>query len=160
MFDIDTIVAAAVADEQTELANEAGNTCYGVLRDHALGYGSKETFEASLLETETAYMQEYMSNEKSPATETKPERWKWSKLPKKYRSAKSVVGTALDMGLNIRGKGKSEIEREIKEHKKQSLSDYDKFVSVMGTAAKIWAKMDNEEKQVFPLNLQDYFNYL
>jgi hypothetical protein len=36
-------------------------------------------------------------------------------IPSKYRSSKSVLKNAIDLGIDVRGKGKTAIEKEIKE---------------------------------------------
>lgn len=109
MINIDTIIAASVADEQQDLANKAGETVFGELRDVAKGFDSSETFNMSLEGIEIEYMEMFHKDEKF-----KDGKWKFSKLPVKWRTAKSVIGSAIDHKVNFTGKGKSAIESEVK----------------------------------------------
>jgi hypothetical protein len=108
-FSIDTIITASVADEQSDLANQAGESVFADLREviHTYSCNTREFFEQVLEGTEVEFMETYLPNS-----------WKFSKLPVKYRSAKSVLSTALDAGVNIPAEiGKSALEKVTKENK-------------------------------------------
>lgn len=114
-FSIDTIITASVADEQSDLANQAGDSVFADLREVINTYScnTREFFEQLLEGTEVEFMETYLPNEKF-----KDGSWKFSKLPVKYRSAKSVLSTALDAGVNIPAEiGKSALEKVVKETK-------------------------------------------
>ena len=70
-----------------------------------------------------------------------------TEFPPAYRSAKSVILSAIKAGICLKDengklKGKTALEQEIKEGKEVK-SELQKFQSSIDTAAKIFAKIDN-----------------
>jgi hypothetical protein len=67
-------------------------------------------------------------------------------MPAAYRSAKSVITTAVALSIALKNadgkyKGKTELEKEIKEGK-VGKSEFEKFKSSMNTATLIFGKLD------------------
>lgn len=72
---------------------------------------------------------------------------KMQEFPAAYRSAKSVIMSALKAGISLvddkgKYKGKTALEQEIKAGKDEK-SELQKFQSSIDTASKIFAKIDN-----------------
>ena len=155
-FNIDTIIAASVADEHDAIATNAGENAFASLRDHALNYGysSKEDFEASLEGTEVDYMETFHPTEKF-----KTGKWKMSKLPMRYRTAKSVVGSAVGAGIIFGNLGKTEAEKALKEAKKQDKSEAQKFSEMLENCKKQWRKVDDaNEVSSFSETVVNFFD--
>ena len=142
-FNIDTIIAASVADEHDAIATNAGENTFASLRDHALMYAyfGKDDFEASLEGTEIDYMETFHPTEKF-----KTGKWKFSKLPMRYRTAKSVVGSAIDAGITFDFMGKTEAEKALKEAKKQDKTESQKFYEMLENCKKQWRKVDDSNE--------------
>lgn len=67
-------------------------------------------------------------------------------MPGAYRSAKSVITVAVSMGISLKNaegkyKGKTELEKEIKEGK-PGKPEFEKFKTSMNTATLIFGKLD------------------
>jgi hypothetical protein len=80
--------------------------------------------------------------------EYRTENPKLENMPTSYRSAKSVIMSAVKNGVSLvdengKSKGKSELETDTKEAKGDSgKTELQKFTSTMTTAASIFAKLD------------------
>lgn len=71
---------------------------------------------------------------------------KVERMPAAYRSAKSVIVTAVSMSISLvdaegKYKGKTELEKEIKEGK-PGKPEFEKFKGAMNTATLIFGKLD------------------
>jgi hypothetical protein len=71
---------------------------------------------------------------------------KAERMPAAYRSAKSVIVTAVSMSISLideegKYKGKTQLEKEIKEGK-PGKPEFEKFKSAMNTATLIFGKLD------------------
>ena len=87
-----------------------------------------------------------------------------------YSSAKSVIGKALDKGIALyvdgKSKGKSQLEKEIKNSKEASdiatdstpKSEIEKARIVLGTLDKVYGKLTLEEQDTIRQEVYDMFN--
>ena len=107
---------------QFDVANESTSAAYNTLAGEACQCaGGKSAWESFLLPSESEYMQRFHNIE--DAKKKSSGDWKFrTYLPKAYTSAKSVLGTALDLGIPIIDSngmvvGKSALQASIKEAK-------------------------------------------
>lgn len=109
MFSVKTIDYAAGTD--------AGkNLVFNELRDFAATKADVEDFLISIKEFEDEWMTANFASD--PNAKTKGGKWKYrTYLPKAYSSAKSVVSSALKLNIDIRDKGKTELQNKIKDVK-------------------------------------------
>lgn len=107
------------AESGKEIAKQAGEDMYALLRDSTSSYGSgkdqRELWEAGLRIGEDTWCE----NNFYDVPEAKHTRgklagtWKYRTiLPGPYTSAKSVLGTAIERGTAIETKGKSALQKE------------------------------------------------
>ncbi len=57
-------------------------------------------------------------------------------LPNAYQSAKSVLVKAKSKGIDITGKGKTELQTSLKKIKEASITDYYQYLKTAGEIAK------------------------
>jgi len=73
--------------------------------------------------------------------------WKYRTiLPNPYTSAKNVIGKALERGVDVRGKGKSAIQKESKEAAnggEESLDNAGKFAKLIDKAVELMEESEN-----------------
>jgi hypothetical protein len=72
---------------------------------------------------------------------------KLAEFPTNYRTAKSVILSAVKAGVSLvdadgKSKGKSALEKEVADGKADTKPEIEKFTSTMATAAAIFAKLD------------------
>jgi hypothetical protein len=73
-----------------------------------------------------------------------------SVMPNPYRSAKSVIKTALSLNIDFENKGKTEIQKEIKDSRKPKeviRTTIEEFRIYYNKAAKIYGTLSSEDKQ-------------
>ena len=113
----------------------------------------REQFEDYMKLGEDDYLTEYHDDDenfKHQSGKRKGE-WKYSMLPKKYQSTKSVILKTIDAGLNLLDEngnalGKTQMEKAYKEmddSAKESKSDYEKAMGALDTFGKIFAKVED-----------------
>lgn len=113
-MDINTIYAAAVGDEQQDMADQASNKVFGEVLQSAVGHSDRAIWEKVIVVYEDEYMENTQGN--NPNAKFKDGRWKYrTYLPQKYNSSKSLVGCAIDEGIQFGG---SESKKDIEELRK------------------------------------------
>ena len=169
---IDTILTAAVSDEQADLSQQAEGSMWDDMRGDAISYVAADGWDAyGWLNHVRVFEDEYMTYayDTIPAAKKKDGSWKYREfnyvdtagndqkggLPMKWHSAKSVLKNALDrQAVFDSTTGKTQLEKENQAHKKGQdtptpKTEEEKFKIVMETARKIWQKCqatDNDEK--------------
>lgn len=135
---------------QFDVAKESDTQAYGVLVDAARfgdSVSDKESFNFLCGLGETDYMERFHHN--SEGAKKKSGEWKFRTfLPASYSSAKSVIGSALELGIpladeNGKSKGKSALQRAIKEAKddsKEEKTDLEKAQGMLDSVAKLAVK--------------------
>lgn len=79
-------------------------------------YASREEWEDFLKGDEDRWMEDKFGDDpdaKHKSGAKRKDTWKYSLLPKPYQSAKSVLSRALERGIDVTGKGKTELENMI-----------------------------------------------
>ena len=79
-------------------------------------YESREEWENFLKPDEDRWMEDKFGDDpdaKHKSGAKRKDTWKYSLLPKPYQSAKSVLSRALEKGIDVKGKGKTELENMI-----------------------------------------------
>lgn len=156
MFGMETIYAAEVGDEQERLSHEAGSKVFNEMRSVAAGIKSSEprkNFDKQLRRVEDQWMAERHSKNPDAKWAKGTKRageWKYrTYLPGRWTSSKSVLGNALDRGVEIHdGMSKKECETANKQKKVTSAkTEKEKFDFVMDTALKIFDKLSPEEME-------------
>ena len=172
---VDTIHAAAVADEQHSFADEATQSVFGNLSESTIGYRAREKWEESVRKIEDEYMEKVHSATAGAMTKGsgKPgspkyvaPRWKYrTHLPIAWSSSKSVCGQALELGIKLdKDSKKTATENEIKQVKEDNVTEKtpeQKLDIVMDTAKKVLAQFDDtgRAKAVVKFGLTgSYFN--
>jgi hypothetical protein len=135
-----TFVKAA---DQFVSVNKQANNAFGNLSDYAYAV-IKDKLAA--LDTE-GVVNVLKSTIGADENEYKAAHPRLKEFPPTYRSAKSVIMSAVKAGVSLvddkgQRKGKTELEQETKEAKGEK-SAIDKFQSAIATATAIFAKMDN-----------------
>jgi len=135
---------------QFDVANESTSAAYNTLAGEACQCaGGKSAWESFLLPSESEYMQRFHNIEDAKKKSTGD--WKFrTYLPKAYTSAKSVLGTALDLGIPIIDAngivvGKSALQAAIKEAKdgdKEEKSIPEKVEAMLDSVRKLVDKAD------------------
>ena len=140
---------------QFDVAKESDTQAYGVLVDAARfgdSVSDKESFNFLCGLGETDYMERFHHN--SEGAKKKSGEWKFRTfLPASYSSAKSVIGSALELGIpladeNGKPKGKSALQRAIKEAKddsKEEKTDLEKAQGMLDSVAKLAVKCSARE---------------
>jgi hypothetical protein len=121
---------------------------------------TKEGFNKYLMDGEVKYMEETHPSEK-----TKSGKWKFSKLPKAYRSAKSVIGSAIDLGLELREdlfpdkfKGKTALEKEIKATTEKVSEDaFKRAIRLVNNVVSLRDKLDINERDGLDAHIKTVF---
>ena len=153
MSDIDTDVFQLITSYK--LSSKADDRAYNGLLTTAKTYKenttstpTKEGFNVWLHDGEVQYMETYHPTEK-----TSQGKWKFSNLPAAYRSAKSVIGAAIENGVELDGKGKTQLEKEIKKQK-TVVDPFAACVRAIKTLDKNWGELEEVQQQY----LRDEFN--
>jgi hypothetical protein len=142
---------------QFDVAKESDTQAYGVLVDAARfgdSVSDKESFNYLCQLGETDYMERFHHN--TEGAKKKSGEWKFRTfLPPAYSSAKSVIGTALELHIplvdeNYNNMGKSALQRAIKEAKegsKETKTELEKAQGMLDSVAKIaaWMKCNSRE---------------
>ena len=143
---LESIVQYDIANESTE---GAYNTLvYAAVEAHC---NVKEEWEIYTLPAETEYMQRFHNE---PEHRKKDGSWKYSRLPSAYRSAKSVIGSALDLNLPLIGEngkpvGKSALQNAIKSGKESTTGEktrLDKVNIMLSSIKKLAQSADSGER--------------
>ena len=133
--------------EYSSASDTAVKDVFSTLRDTATLVGKRQFLE-DLSIGEEEYMVDHFSD--VPEARKKNGQWKFrTYLPGSYTSSRSVIVTALELGISVSNKGKTAIQKEIKLHKdnsKEVKSDYQKALGVVTTLHKIYIKLDDEEQ--------------
>ena len=124
---IDTIHAAAVADQQYKLGDDATQSVFGVLAKSTMGYSGNK-WEKEIREIEWEYCESVHATTEGARFKDKKAKdgsvikgdWKYrTLLPKAWASSKSVCGTAIELGIVMDGDSrKTATEKAIKEARK------------------------------------------
>jgi hypothetical protein len=140
---------------QFDVAKESDTQAYGVLVDAARfgdSVSDKESFNFLCELGETDYMERFHHN--TEGAKKKSGVWKFRTfLPASYSSAKSVIGTALELGIPLadeNGKplGKSALQRAIKDTKddsKEEKTELEKAQVMLDSVAKVAVKCTAKE---------------
>ena len=137
---------------QFDVAKESDTQAYGVLIDAARfgdSVSDKESFNYLCKLGETDYMERFHHN--TEGAKKKSGEWKFRTfLPPAYSSAKSVIGTALELHIplvdeNYNNMGKSALQRAIKEAKKETKTELEKAQGMLDYVAKVAAKCNSRE---------------
>ena len=160
VLDIDTIHAAAVADEQHAFADEATQSVFGSLAESTVGYTDRKKWEESVRVIEDEYCDKVHSKTEGAMTKGRGKpgskgyvapRWKYrTLLPSAWSSSKSVCGQAIEHGIKMDADSKkTATEQAIKEKKEDAKVDKtprEKFKIAMDTAAKVLQQVDEAER--------------
>ena len=167
MLSIDTIHAAAVADDQHGLATEATESVFGQLAESTIGAKTRESWEDDIRKIEIEYAEKVFMNTdgslKDPSARTagrgKPgdknyvePRWKFRTiLPVAWSTSKSVCGQAIEHGIKLDNESrKTATEKLIKEARdalKPEKSPREKFKIAMDTAQKVLAQLSPADRK-------------
>ena len=147
------IVSILESIVQFDVANESTSAAYNTLAGEACQCaGGKSAWESFLLPSESEYMQRFHNIEDAKKKSTGD--WKFrTYLPKAYTSAKSVLGTALEMGIPIIDAnglvvGKSALQAAIKAAKdgdKEEKSIPEKVDGMLDSIGKLADKASTSE---------------
>lgn len=114
----------------------------------------RRIWEANLRFGEDAYCEENFADVEEQAKHQKGKRkgeWKYrTLLPGPYTSAKSVIGKALERGVDVRGKGKSQIQKESNEAASEGGENLDaagKFKKVIDKAFELMKTANNATQE-------------
>ena len=133
--------------EYSAASDTAVKDVFKNIREQALSEGVA-TFLELASDEEHNYMLDNFNDE--PNARHKSGKWKFrTYLPQSYTSSKSVVITALELGLDITNLGKTAIQKLIKQHKASATvakSDFEKAQIVLNTLGKLFVKLDPEEQ--------------
>jgi hypothetical protein len=160
VLDIDTIHAAAVADEQHAFADEATQSVFGSLAASTKGYTNREQWEEGVRKVEDEYMEKVHG--KNPDAKTKgrqkkdgtiiaPSRWKYrTYLPAAWSSSKSVCGQAIEHGIKMDEDSKKtateQAIKEIKAGEKVEKTPEQKFDIALDTAKKVLMNIPDNKR--------------
>jgi len=101
---------------------------------------------------EDKYMEEMHPDKKIKRTG----KWKYSYLPAAYRSAKSVVGTALDLNIALTEKGKTQLEKECKQAKTSVKEDsFKRAIKLVNNLASLRDKLTQNERDDLDVYIRD-----
>lgn len=141
---------------QYDIAKESGNQAYGKLASEAVANDvfTKEHWQEYCRAGEDLYMESYHKD--NPDAKKKDGSWKYrSYLPAAYNTAKSVIGNALEHNIPLSSggemKGKSALEKEIREAKTSSKDWADRYVLAHGCINRLEKHMEHlsdEEKDI------------
>jgi hypothetical protein len=130
-YESDNCYKALVDSSVAEISK---NNVFGSLQVVAKSAPTAKDFVDYCTQAEIAYKRDY----------------KCTVLPNPYRSAKSVLVTALRHNIDISNKGKSELQAEIKETKQKlttaKLPDYSEFTEALVKLAEIVGSLTEEGK--------------
>ena len=140
--------------EYSAASDTAVKDVFKNIREQALSEGVKTFLELARTQ-EHNYMLDNFNDE--PNAKHKSGYWKFrTYLPQSYTSSKSVVVTALELGLDITNLGKTAIQKLIKQQKASDSigkSDFEKAQIVLNTLGKLFVKLDPEEKEHIRANV-------
>ena len=156
---VDTIHAAAVADDQARLNQEATQSVFGQLAESTMGFTDRKAWEESIRSVEDYYCETVHSFTTDAKTKGRgkpgmknytPPRWKYRKLlPAAWSSSKSVCGQAIEHGIKLDADSrKTATEKAIAEKKaegKTPKTPREKFRITMETAKKILHQLPDDE---------------
>lgn len=144
-MNIDTILKASISET-------AKSEVFTELRDNSKFFSDRESYENDLKVFEDEYMEQEFGDE--PAAKKKNGEWKYrTYLPQAYTSAKAVICTAFDLGVDMfdedgDGLGKSAIQKATKEAKAStdSKSDQEKASIQANNLYHALRKLDEHER--------------
>lgn len=121
-------------------------------------YESREEWENFLKPDEDRWMEDKFGDDpdaKHKSGAKRKDTWKYSLLPKPYQSAKSVLSRALEKGIDVKGKGKTELENMIQgkipvegsETTTAVSSNVDKYKKSWLKCCVYWKRMSREEQE-------------
>lgn len=152
-LNVDSIHAAAVADEQHSFADEATQSVFGQLAESTVGYKTRENWETGVRVVEDEYMEKVHAKTegaKTKGTKKKPGRWKYrTYLPTAWSSSKSVCGQAIEQNIKLDADSKkTATELAIKEAKVDGTvkTPREKFRIAMDTAHKVLSSIDEADR--------------
>lgn len=150
-----SIEAAAKAEAATAYIFET-------LRDFAVAanFASKQDYLDALVPSEEEFALNWAEEEAAEQgctigeivekSQTKSGKWKMRTiLPNAWSSAKSVVGTAIDKGIDIEGMGKSELQKAIKDSggaRGASATPAERAMSYVTKLKNVWGDLTEEEQ--------------
>jgi len=152
MLSIDTIVTAAVSQQQGDLSKESAGSVWDDLRVSSVGHSREDWLYQVVRPVEDAYMEKYHAGD--PKAKKSTGTWKYrTYMSNSWSSAKSVVAQGLEMQIDMGNLSKSQTEKAIKAANKALTqasrvpkTEVEKFDIVMGTAIKIFAKLTPQER--------------
>ncbi len=115
---------------------------YRKLSEVASEFSKKADFYAALQPGEIQYMEQYFGEDPSakfPSSSRgkKAGAWKFSRLPKKYQTAKSAIGRGMDLGVLKKGMAKTELENAITEARKKAKAPVKPYTELLRSLRKV-----------------------
>lgn len=154
VLNIDTVYAAAVADDQTKLSQDAIQAVFGTLAASTKGFKDRKAWEEHIRVVEDEYMEATQStnkNAKTKGSKAIPARWKYrTYLPIAWSSAKSVCGTALANDVRIDAdsrKTATELRiKEIRTRRRGGKTEIEVFNDRMKSASSAFKNLSSSAK--------------
>ena len=166
ILDVDTIHAAAVADEQHSFADEATQSVFGQLAESTIKYTDRTKWESNIRVIEDEYMVKVHAKTegaKTKGSKKTPGRWKYrTYLPAAWSSSKSVCGQAIEHGLKLDADSKKTATEktlgEMKAEAKSEKTPKEKIHIAMDTARKVLMGVDGPTREKMAKDLKDLYN--
>lgn len=141
---------------KTAMSEEFATSEFGFLRDFIYKIPRDTSVHDALRAGEDAYMEgKYGDDPEAHWQKTTPKHeagsWKYSLLPNNYQSNKSILINSLKLGIDIKDKTKSELQKEVTNKKKGLIgvnTDLIKFIKHLDKAVDLYKQMLPEEAEV------------
>ena len=147
---------ALLSEQGGTIVKNSETQCYNKLRSvqEQMGFTKADEFLSELRPDEDRWMEDNFGSEPKARHSGRGKRhgWKYrTYMPGKYWNARTIIANAIDRGIDVTGKGKSELQNEISGKTDSSTettsSNLDKFKKAVIKVNTYYRSMDTGEKQ-------------